>query len=376
MRTQTAEIVYFKLKTARSYRFYGIPSTRIMDLREGQILRVVDRRDIEYFRAKSDVLVECDKHGVDPHAPLPGTISTPNALTKRLYKGTEQSDLARGTRVVGSPLQAAQNPTAVQKTSAYSQRTPGVHIPRSPQAMAPVAPPAPAVSPHAATIVAPGGMAARKRVYNPAPAIPPSVLNLQPTVQYSIPERPQAPAPPPLAVQHPGAVDVENQTPVAQEVAEASPRTLPIAAESQGVIELEGGSPAAPVAAAQPVQQAAPRAPVPEHLLAKPIPQGGLTQAPTIVGGHAPGQMRQAQAPTVMPAPGTRVLGQPAPTVVGGTESGSSPGSQALFHGGQGVPEPSMETQKILRDHDLAGTVVETTIESVDQKGNISGEYR
>ena len=69
---QVAEIAYFKLAAARSFRFHNVPTTRTLDLKTEQVLKVTDSRDIAYFRDRPDTVVETNLEGIPLNAPEPG----------------------------------------------------------------------------------------------------------------------------------------------------------------------------------------------------------------------------------------------------------------------------------------------------------------
>ena len=394
---QAAEIAFFKLKNARSYRFHNLPTTRILDLKKGQIIRVVDRRDIAFFRAKNDVVVECDKHGSAPDDPIPGVISTPKAKTLRRWKGTPVPSLAQpqvthgqpaaapGTRVIGSPLPPAQNPTGVQAASVYAQNAPGIQISRIAQATAPVPQPVLAPSPNAPRVItAPGGLAAASRYIPPA-------AGRRPQGHYG--QRPEVVAGPQPQV-HPGAAAPQLQLPVEQQLAVTTPQLPQTAADQPAAtapLVPNGDVPGtmvvetAPQDSVQPAQTPVATVDVPEHLLAQPIPPGGLPQRPEVVGQTAAPQVLHTGPPTVVGGPTQSIAGGSA-SVVPGTRPISAPGgapgvsasleSQAMFAGAHGVPEPSHEAQQILHEHGLAAPPTkETPIESVGQDGNLKGEF-
>lgn len=64
MQAQVTETTFFKLKNSREYRFYNRAGRRMLNLQRDQILPVSVKADIEYFRARSDVMVECLESGV------------------------------------------------------------------------------------------------------------------------------------------------------------------------------------------------------------------------------------------------------------------------------------------------------------------------
>ena len=63
MATQQS-ITFFKLKNAHEYRFYGRLGRRQVSFQKGEVVEVRDPKDISYFRARGDVLVECDRDGI------------------------------------------------------------------------------------------------------------------------------------------------------------------------------------------------------------------------------------------------------------------------------------------------------------------------
>ena len=80
-----AEIAFFKLRSARSYKFHNLPTTRVLILKRGEILQVNDSRDIGFFRGRKDVVAECDSTGMAFDEPLPGSIRPNNAKTFRTW---------------------------------------------------------------------------------------------------------------------------------------------------------------------------------------------------------------------------------------------------------------------------------------------------
>jgi hypothetical protein len=55
---------YFKLKNCLDYRFYNRLGQKAVILVRGQIVPVTQQTDLEFFRARGDVMVECNQAGV------------------------------------------------------------------------------------------------------------------------------------------------------------------------------------------------------------------------------------------------------------------------------------------------------------------------
>lgn len=78
-----APLAYFKLKNSASYRFWR--GRRLIDLVKGVVHSVSDPKDVEYFRAKPDVIVECNAQGEVLGASAPGAVDPRKAKSYRTY---------------------------------------------------------------------------------------------------------------------------------------------------------------------------------------------------------------------------------------------------------------------------------------------------
>jgi len=54
---------FFKLRDAKEYRFYNRLGQRAVTVRYGQVIPVLTQADIDYFRSRRDVMVECVEDG-------------------------------------------------------------------------------------------------------------------------------------------------------------------------------------------------------------------------------------------------------------------------------------------------------------------------
>ena len=61
---QTVQPTFFKLKSARDYRFYNRLGQSMLVMKLGVPLTVRDPADVEYFRSRPDVVIETDEAGV------------------------------------------------------------------------------------------------------------------------------------------------------------------------------------------------------------------------------------------------------------------------------------------------------------------------
>jgi len=63
MTKKVSETTFFKLRSAREYRFYNRLGQRMLNLLHDQVLRVAAPEDIAYFRSRPDVVTECLEDG-------------------------------------------------------------------------------------------------------------------------------------------------------------------------------------------------------------------------------------------------------------------------------------------------------------------------
>lgn len=76
-------LAYFKLKNSESYRFWR--GRRLIDLKKGVIHSVSTPEDVQYFRARQDVLAECDAAGNILGAAAPGALDPKKAKSFKTY---------------------------------------------------------------------------------------------------------------------------------------------------------------------------------------------------------------------------------------------------------------------------------------------------
>ncbi len=76
-------IAYFKLKSSESYRFWR--GRRLVDLKRGVVHAVVTKEDANYFRARPDVIVECDAEGKIMGGLGPGELDPKKAKSFKAY---------------------------------------------------------------------------------------------------------------------------------------------------------------------------------------------------------------------------------------------------------------------------------------------------
>lgn len=358
---QAAEIAYFKLAAARSFRFHNVPTTRILDLKAEQVLKVTDSRDITYFRNRPDTVTETDAEGIPLNAPAPGTITTPNALSKRAWRqpGQVQPTVAGrqvpGTRVVGSPMPAAQNNAAAQGLSRYTQTPPGL-VTKGQQ---------PAV-------VGQGPVAVSQVSYG-APVASAAPTASAPLLEVRLGEVIQPPSAPVLM--HPGASASAPEEPLSDDVKllQQQVRDLRqvIASKNQEVGAAPFITEDVPQVLATPVVERPAAAPasvaatapvladgsVDPAYIAQPIPPGGIPQRPVVLG------------PGGQPAPVHAAI-QYAPAGAGASASPSL--QQKRAEGGIG---DAHDAQQALEQAGFAGQVVETPIETVSNDGKPAGEF-
>jgi len=55
---------FFKLKDAREYKFYNRLGRRMTTIMADEVVTVTAKEDVLYFRARPDVLVECNEDGI------------------------------------------------------------------------------------------------------------------------------------------------------------------------------------------------------------------------------------------------------------------------------------------------------------------------
>lgn len=238
---EMAETVYFTLRSAASYVFQNLPTTKKIQLHKGQVLSVQHPGDIDYFRARSDIVVECGPNGIGVHEPPPGTIHTPNARTLRMWNKSPAARQARlrqmqappGTRPVGQPSAYAPHPAHRQgyanpQVSALPAAAPpeGPQVVRLPGAAAAAPPPseepvvrvalgrvfapaaqqAPAPSPVPAVPMHPGASLAEEPAAEPAADEEASEVGSLSTAPAPPPPTPAPPAPPPTTLPDPAYV--------------------------------------------------------------------------------------------------------------------------------------------------------------------------
>lgn len=83
--TLPKDVTHFKLKNARSYRFWNRGGLRMLDLRAGQVVRINKQDDITYFRGRPDVVVECGPDGVPLGGAGRGQIDVDRTKSYRRY---------------------------------------------------------------------------------------------------------------------------------------------------------------------------------------------------------------------------------------------------------------------------------------------------
>ena len=76
----------FKLKDAMSYSFKRVRDKSLMFWRKGEIKEIQNAQDIQYFRARPDVVLEVDADGRSIHAIGPGEVDQQKAKSYKKYK--------------------------------------------------------------------------------------------------------------------------------------------------------------------------------------------------------------------------------------------------------------------------------------------------
>ena len=371
---RAAEIAFFKLNGSRSYRFRNLPTTRLLDLKAGQVLRVTDQRDIAYFRAR-DVVVECNESGHPLNAPAPGTITAPNAKTKRAWRSPNnlqnRAQQVPGTMPVHSQLPNAQNPTAQRASSAFSQQPPG-SIQKGPQPQVVGGPSRPTMT----TAALAGGGPRGVRPAIPVPTAPPEgaiEVRLGQVAHggHALPQTPvrveRAPAPEPVT-HAPIVEQALDMHPGASAPVEAAPTEPSTPGDAIEVVDVAEVPTEAPQNVPTTVEAEAPQVGLREDGSVDPsYVASPLTPEQIIALQH------QQQTP---PASAPRIVGGPTvPTpaaVVGSGVSASASLQQAAR--GMGVPSAT-GAEQILAEQGMLAPETTSPIEGIGSDGRPAGEY-
>ncbi len=148
MTTQIQAPVYFKLKSAKDYAFWGRGNQRRLQVKFGEVVEMTSTADIDYFRARGDVMIECSRAGIAIEE-LDGTGPGKSGKAKsfRVYGRRGPQPVAPSVPVVRPRVMQVGTLPPVVRAPAITGPPP-VTLPLA----APVAaPPAPPVAPNAQT---------------------------------------------------------------------------------------------------------------------------------------------------------------------------------------------------------------------------------